>query len=130
MNPENITQNYKTRWILDVLKLKKHRDAKKTKNTLSIGVCNRTGNVSFVALYDPVHRVSLEPLKDSVVIESGTCKDAAFCLNLDCSLNQALHKNFKRYGVNSANGLAMFHNKIEREKIVIEKRINLLELKK
>ena len=89
---------YTITWHCGVAKIEGLREV------ISLGVCEYSGGVAFIAVYDPNRPVTSEFLKTitihDIYIENGICSDGRFCMNLSCPYNRADIGYFKKkYGL-------------------------------
>jgi hypothetical protein len=95
-------------WYINVLKIGTRR--------LALGICEKTGCVSHVAVCHPDKPATMESLKPFIVHDvyvDGGCEDARFCIDVECPYNKADLAYWKKYGLRTTSDLQIMRAKME-----------------
>ncbi|KON33092.1 MAG: hypothetical protein AC479_05715 [miscellaneous Crenarchaeota group-6 archaeon AD8-1] len=90
-------------------------------NKISIGICEYSDGVAFIATFDPnKNTFDQDILKvmciHDIYVTKNSCEEGKYCINLSCPLNKADPLNFKEYGEISKEEFLEIHNTLEKIK--------------
>jgi len=102
-------KHYPVTWFSNVLEVNRGYN-------VSLGLCGYSKGVAFIAFYNPKKSITTEFLKTIIIrdvivdVKNAICDDAAWCFDVDCPLNHAQLRHFKKYGIKNREHLERFHN--------------------
>ena len=104
-------KKYTVTWYTNAVKI--------GKSVMALGLCEKTGNVSFIAAYrlnKPIGEEFLKTLILQDVYANDSCEDGRFCINVECPLNKPDYDYWKKYAVQSLQELQRLHQRMEEVK--------------
>ena len=96
------------------------KPSRRSRYVIDLALCGHGKGIAFMAIYKPHNPATMEALKPltihDVIIDNNECSDKQWCLNLDCSLNEAKLAYFKKKGISSQRKLVQIHEVFEKIK--------------
>jgi len=109
----DVWKRYVVTWYCNGVK-----PSRSSRHVIDLALCGYSGGVAFFAVYDPHAPLTEEVLKPliitDVIIGGDVCEDGRWCLNLDCPLNRADMRYFRKHGVKNRKALENLHAVFER----------------
>jgi hypothetical protein len=114
------SKSYIITWYANALKI--------GSRIMALGICEKTGCVSHIAVYQPNKPITEQYLKTLIIhnvyADDHECEDGKFCLNVDCPLNKASLAYWRKtYGIRTAEDLKLLHTRMEEVKVELKLKV-------